>query len=80
MINIKKNNSYQNISNHLNVGVDDDDKNTKGTGRLGSWRTGGDHPNDSIIENGQNTKKSTGDLRRLGVTQTPVKNHRLMLI
>ena len=43
-------------------------------------RTSGDHPNDSIIENGQNTKKSPGDLRRLAVTQTPVKNHRLTLM
>ena len=25
---------------------------TKGTGGLGSWRTSGDHPNYSIIENG----------------------------
>ena len=33
----------------------------------------GDHPNDSIIENSQNTKKNPGDLRRLAVTQTPVK-------
>ena len=32
----------------------------------------GDHPNDSIIENGQNTEKSPGDLRRLAVTQTPL--------
>ena len=32
----------------------------------------GDHPNDSIIENGQNTEKSPGDLRRLAVTQTQV--------
>ena len=39
-----------------------------------------DHPNDSIVENGQNTKKSPGDLRRLAVTQTPVKNHRLTLM
>ena len=31
--------------------------------------------NDSIIENGQNTEKSPGDLRTLAVTQTPVKNH-----
>ena len=30
-----------------------------------------DHPNGSIIENGQNTEKSPGDLRRLAVTQTP---------
>ena len=36
--------------------------------------------NDSITENGQNTKKSPGDLRRLAVTQTPVKNHRLTLM
>ena len=36
--------------------------------------------NDSIIENGQNTKKSPGDLRRLAVTQTPVKNHQLTLM
>ena len=40
----------------------------------------GDHPNDSIVENGQNTKKSPGDLRRLTVTQTSVKNHRLLLM
>ena len=46
----------------------------KDTERLGSWRTSGDHPNYSIIENGQNTKKSPGDLMRLAVTQTPVKN------
>ncbi len=52
----------------------------KGTGGLGRWRTSGDHPNDSIIENGQNTKKTLGDLRRLAVTQTPVKDHQLTLI
>ena len=53
---------------------------TKGTRELGSWRTSGDHPNDSIIENGQNTKKSPGDLWRLAVNQTIVKNHRLTLM
>ena len=47
---------------------------TKGTGGLGSWWTGGGHQNDSIIENGQNTEKGPGDLRRLAVTQTSVKN------
>ena len=52
---------------------------TKGLG-LGSWQTSGDHPNDSIIENGQNTEKSPGDLRRLVVTQTLVKNQRLTLM
>ena len=48
----------------------------KGTGGLGSWRTSGDHPNYSIIENSQNTEKSPGNLRRLAVTQTPVEDHR----
>ena len=51
----------------------------KGTGGLGNKRTGGDHPNGSIIKFCQNTKKSPGDLRRLTVIQTPVKNHQLML-
>ena len=40
----------------------------KGTGGLGKKRTSGDHPNYYIIENGQNTEKSSGDLRRLAVT------------
>ena len=31
-----------------------------GTRGLGSWRTSGAHPNYSIIENGENTKKSPG--------------------
>ena len=39
----------------------------KGPGRFRSWRPNGDHPNNSIIENGQNTEKSPGDLRRLAV-------------
>ena len=39
-----------------------------------------DHPNDNIIENGQNTETSPGDLRRLAVTQTSVKNHQLTLM
>ena len=40
----------------------------------------GDHPNYSIIEVSQNTEKSPGDLRRLAITQTPVKDHQLMLV
>ena len=47
---------------------------------LGSWRTSGDHANYSIVENGQNTEKSPGDLRRLVVTQAPVKNHQLKMM
>ena len=34
--------------------------------------TSGDYPNHSIIEIGQNTEKSPGDLGRLAVSQTPV--------
>ena len=45
-----------------------------------NWCTGGDHPNYSIIKNGQNTEKSPGDMRTLGVTQTPEKNHQLTLM
>ena len=40
----------------------------QGTGGRGSWRTRRDHPNYSIIENGQNIEKSPGDLRRPAVT------------
>ena len=39
----------------------------------GKWRP-------TIVEIGQNTKKSSGDLRRLAVTQTPEENHQLGLI
>ena len=52
----------------------------KGPRGLGSWRTGTDYPNDNIAEDGQNTETSPGDLRRLAVTQTPVKNHQLILM
>ena len=52
----------------------------KRPGGLGSWRTGRDYPNDSTAENGQNPETSPGDLRRLAVTQTPVKNHQLALM
>ena len=53
---------------------------TKGTGGLGSWQTSGDNPNYYIIENSQNSEKSPGDLRRLAVIQTPVKDHQLTLM
>ena len=40
----------------------------------------GDHPNYCIIEIVQNTEKSSGDLRRLVVPQTLVRNHQLTLV
>ena len=33
-----------------------------------------------IIENGQNTEKSPEDLRRLAITQSPVKDHQMSLM
>ena len=47
---------------------------------LEDLEVGGDHPNNSIIENGQSTEKSPGDLGRLTVTQSPVKDHHLTLM
>ena len=52
----------------------------KTTGGLGGWRTSIDHPNHSIILNGQDTGKYPGDLRRFVVKQTSVKDHQLKLI
>ena len=51
----------------------------KGSGGFGIWRPSGDHPNNSTIEDGQNSEKSPGDLMRL-VTQSPVKDHQLTLM
>ena len=47
---------------------------------IGNKRTSADHPNISIIETVQNTEKSPGDLRRLAVTQTPLKDYQLTLM
>ena len=35
----------------------------------------GDHQNDNIIKISQDTEKSPGNLRRLTITQTPVRDH-----
>ena len=47
---------------------------------LEDLEVGEDHPNYNIIENDQNTEKSPGDLMRLAVTQTSVKDHQLKLM
>ena len=44
------------------------------TGRIGKKNMSRDHPNDSIVNIGQNTEKSSGDFRSLAVTHTGVKN------
>ena len=73
--------SWRTSGDHPNYNnVENGQKKTiKGTGVLVSWRTSGDHPNCSNVENGKNTEKSFGDFRRLSVTQTPVKDHQLIL-
>ena len=52
----------------------------KEAGKVGNWRTSQDHPNYWIDKIGQNTEKSPGDLKRLAVIQTLVKDHQLMLV
>ena len=53
----------------------------KGAGGVGNKRTSGDHPINYIIENGQNTEKSPGDLRRLDVClSNTCENHQVMLM
>ena len=44
-----------------------------GAGRLGNKRRNRNHPHYNIIKITQDTEKSPGDLRRLAVTQTPLK-------
>ena len=51
-----------------------------GIGGLGNKRTRRNHPNYDIIKIHQNTEKSPGDLKRLAITQTPVKNHQQTLV
>ena len=52
----------------------------KEVARLGNKKTRRDHPDYMIIKISQNTANSPGDLRRLVVTQTPVRNYPLMLM
>ena len=47
---------------------------TKRTRRFRYQRTRENHPNYSIIKVSQNTEKSPGNMRRLGFSQTSVKN------
>ena len=51
-----------------------------GAGRIRNQRTNRDHPNYIIVKIGKNTEKSPGDLRRLVIIDTPVKDHLLMMV
>ena len=52
----------------------------KRPGRNGHKNTRGDNRNYSIIKICQNTMKCPGDLRRLTVTETPMKDYQLILV
>ena len=52
----------------------------KKAGGIRNRRTYEEHSSRTIVKVGQYTEKSPGDLRRLAVTQTPVKDHQLMLV
>ena len=53
-----------------------------GKGVETNWKSEIDwnHPNNSSTKIGQNTEKSSGNLGRLAITQTPVKDHQLTLM
>ena len=50
------------------------------TGGLRNKKKNGGHPNYSIMKITQNTEESPGHLRRIAVTQTAERNHRLTLL
>ena len=75
----KKGDQYLNLARERRKAVEylgDGDTNCSWRTWNGPQRKAGDHANYNIVEIGQNTKKSPGDLSRL-VTQTPVKDHQL---
>ena len=76
LITSEKGDKYQGLARELK---DYTQRIGKKTERLGNKRTKGDHPDYSIIKLKQNTEKSPGDLRRLVVSQTPVKDYQLTL-
>ena len=51
-----------------------------GTGGVGNRSISQGNPNYSIAKIGQNTEESSGDSRRLSVSQSPVKDYQLMLV
>ena len=52
----------------------------KDAGKVRNQRTSQNHYNHSIVKINKNTEKIPGDVRRLGVTQTPVKGYQLTLV
>ena len=64
--------NWRDIYSHRMIGIE--------TGELGNKKTSGEHPNNSIVDIGQNTEKSPGDLRRHSVNQIPVENYQRTLV
>ena len=52
----------------------------KGTDRIRNQRKNRDHPDYRIIAIDRNTEKSSEDLRRLSIIQTPQKDHQHLLV
>ena len=77
-------NKYQDLSRELNnwnmkvtvIPIVIGDLGT-GIGEYGNKRTSDNHPNYSIVEIGQNTKKNPENVRTLILTQTLVRNYQL---
>ena len=47
---------------------------------MGNQGKNGNHADYSVVEIGLNTEENPRDLRRLAVTQAPVKDHQLTLM
>ena len=67
-------------NNYIWPGLDGPRRFGKVTGKFGNRRSKRVFPNYSIAGIGQNTEKSAGDLRRLSITHTSVKNQQLILL
>ena len=52
----------------------------RGTERIGNQRTNWEQPKYRIVEIGQHTEMSPGDLRRYAAIQTPMKDHQLTMV
>ena len=64
----------------MNFAVPRDHSEKRNTLRRRNQSTSGDYLQNCIIKISSNTEESPGDLRKFAVTQTPVKDHQLMLV
>ena len=65
------------VTKGLVKGLGNKRKTGKGTGGLGNKRKSGNHANYCIIKISQIPEKNPGELRKLAVTQTTVKSHKI---